>query len=340
MSARRMLVVGATSWGCTLAIQLRRAGTAVTLLCRTAAEADRLSAVREERRLLPGIILPDEIHVTADACAGAPYDAVIFAVPAQTLRRNAQAVIGVLGAPLPPLVSASKGLEVGTDCRMSQVLAAVAGADARIGVISGPNIAREIALGQQAATVVASTDAGLTVLLRERLMTPAFRVYTNADVVGVELGGALKNVIAIGVGIGDALNAGDNGRAAFLTRGLAEMARLAETLGGNPLTSAGLACLGDLIVTAFSRRSRNRYVGEELGKGRALPAILAGMVHVAEGVETTRAARDLARRHGVEMPITEMTYRVLFEGESAEAAIQALMTRAPQDELAGLSRMY
>ncbi|MEE9277701.1 MAG: NAD(P)H-dependent glycerol-3-phosphate dehydrogenase, partial [Dehalococcoidia bacterium] len=294
----RALVVGTTSWGCTLAIQLQRAGTDTFVLCRTDEEAAQLASQREHRRLLPGIALPESLQFVANPAAAGALDVIILAVPAQRLRENLRTILPRLSRPLPPLLSASKGLETESNRRMSEVVReelAAAGLTAPVAVISGPNIAREIALAQPSTTVVASEDEALTERVRDMLMTPTFRVYTNPDVVGVELGGALKNVVAIGVGIGDALNVGANGRAAFLTRGLAEMARLGVALGANPLTFAGLACLGDLIATASSERSRNRYVGEQLGRGRPLAEILAGMVHVAEGVETTRAARALAR---------------------------------------------
>ena len=198
-------------------------------------------------------------------------------MPAQRFRENLRAVLPALERPPPPLVSASKGLETETERRMSEVIReelAAAATSAPVAAISGPNIAREVALAQPATTVVAGDDAALTARLRDMLMSPTFRVYTNPDLVGVELGGALKNVVAIGVGIGDALNVGANARAAFLTRGLTEMARLGVALGASPLTFAGLACLGDLIATAVSPHSRNRYVGEQLGRGQTLAEIL------------------------------------------------------------------
>ena len=339
----RALVVGATSWGCTLAIQLDRAGSEAVVLCRTTEEANTLASERENRRLLPGIALPESIRFCANLQAVLPVDIVIFAVPSQQVRQTAQTVLAALPSPLPILVSGSKGLDATTNQRMSQVLAeeaAALGATPTILVLSGPNIAREIALGHSATTVIAGGDAEQAAEARDMLMSPSFRVYTNADLVGVELGGALKNVVAIGAGIGDALNVGENGQAAFLTRGLAEMARLGAALGASPLTFAGLACLGDLIVTASSRRSRNRHVGEELGLGRPLDEILAGMVHVAEGIDTTRAARSLAREADVDMPIVDAVYGVLFEGARPIDAIATLMTREAQDELAGLPGIF
>lgn len=337
----RALVVGATSWGCTLALQLDRAGTHTVVLCRDAAEAARLAAERENRRLLPGITLPDSLNFTHDPTAVGPLDAAILAVPMHSLRQNMAAIVALPGE-LPPLINAAKGLELGTDRRGSQVIAHElhrAGREAPICALSGPNIAREVALEQASTTVLASSTPAVLDRLRGMLMTPAFRVYTNEDIVGVELGGALKNIVAIGSGIGDALNVGANGRAAFLTRGLAEMARLGVAEGAQPLTFAGLACLGDLICTAISPHSRNRHVGEQLGLGRSLDEILAGMVHVAEGVQTTRAASEMAQRRGIEMPIVQAMYRVLFEGQSPPAAIRDLMTRSAQDEMAGLPQI-
>ena len=337
------VVVGTTSWGCTLAVQLDRAGTAVSVLCRTDEEARQLSSEREQRRLLPGIALPESIQFITNLDGLDAIDLIIFAIPSQRLRESLASVLPNIPAPLPPLLSASKGIEGGSALRMSQVIheeLAAAGLDAPVAVLSGPNIAREVALGQASTAVIASDDVDLPAQIRPLLMTPTFRVYTNGDIIGSELGGALKNVIAIGVGIGDGMEVGANGRAAFLTRGLAEMARLGVGLGGRPLTFAGLTGLGDLIATAQSPRSRNRFVGEQLGRGATLAEILNGMVHVAEGVETTRGARYLAEEAGVDMPIVDAMYRVLFEGLRPTDAIQELMTRDAGDELAGLPEIF
>ena len=335
----RALVLGATSWGCTLALQLHRAGTEVVVLCRDDQEAQRLAAERENHRLLPGIPLPEAIGFVAHPASTGSLDAVFLAVPLQRLRQNLPNLLALWPGALPPLVNAAKGLEVGTGLRGSQIITQVleeAGRFTPVVALSGPNIAREIALEQAAATVVAGQHQAVLTTVRSMLMTPAFRVYTNDDIVGVELGGALKNIIAIGAGIGDAINAGANGRAAFLTRGLAEIARLGVAQGGQPLTFVGLAGLGDLIATAFSPHSRNHYVGEQLGHGRTLEEILTGMVHVVEGIETTRAAHDMALSLGVEMPIIAAMHRILFKGQPPIEAIGGLMTRAAQDELAGL----
>ena len=334
------LVVGATSWGCTLAIQLQRAGSAVAVLCRSTEEARELSRLREQRRLLPGIVLPESIDFVAEPPSS--LDAVILAVPAQSLRANLRNLLPRLEGEA-AIVSAAKGIELDTHMRMSQVIAeelAALGRSVPIAVLSGPNLAREIAVGQAATTVIASDDPATAERVRDLLMSPTFRVYTNDDVVGVELGGALKNIVAIGVGIGDALNIGDNGRAAFLTRGLAEMARLGVALNAHPLTFMGLACLGDLIATAASPRSRNRTLGEQLGRGQTLSDILAASVHVTEGVETTRAVRALAREHQIELPIVEAIYSVLFESLAPSLAIERLMTREAQRETAARAQFW
>lgn len=333
---RRALVVGATSWGCTLALQFNRAGADAGVLCRSAEEATRLAAEREHRRLLPGIALPEALHFVADPADFDQPDLIVFAVPAQRLRRSLRDTLPRLPQPA-PLLSAAKGLERSTQRRMSEVIAeeaAAAGFRAPVAVLSGPNIAREIALDQLSTTVVAAADLPLAATVQGMLMTPRFRVYTNPDPIGVELGGALKNIIAIAVGIAEAHDVGANGRAALLTRGLAEMARLGAALGADPRTFSGLSGLGDLIATAFSPRSRNRSLGEQLGRGRSLEDVLAGMVHVVEGVETAAAAQALGRRLRLDLPITEQVYQVLFERRPPADAIDALMTRAAGDELA------
>lgn len=334
----RVCVVGTGTWGTTLALLLCRKGLPVALWARTAQEADELRSARENKTFLPGIKLPDSLNVTAsieEAIEGCRL--LLLVVPAQTMRRNAAAVCGSLDRNA-VIVSGAKGVEVGSGKRMSEVLAEVLpeAHRARIAVLSGPNLAREIVEGKPATTVVASRDVAVADFVRESLIAPNFRVYTNQDVVGVELGGALKNIYALGAGIGDGLGVGDNAKAAFLTRGLAEIARLGVALGANPLTFAGLAGLGDLVATCASRHSRNRYVGEQLAQGRKLSEIQTSMKMVAEGVTTTKAARGLARSYGVEMPIVELTYEVLFGDKSPRVALVELMTREPTNELHGI----
>jgi glycerol-3-phosphate dehydrogenase (NAD(P)+) len=329
-----ILVVGTGSWGTTLAVMLARHRPAA-LLCRTEEEYLTLQRDRRNRRFLEGVAFPERLRLThdpAEACARARI--VLLVVPSGRIRENARLLAPHLSAGH-AVLSGAKGLERGTLLRMTEVLdqelsPARVGA---IGALSGPNLAREIADGKPATAVVASPrDAALSLAL-EALNTPQFRVYANSDVTGVELGGALKNIIAIGAGAIDGLGAGENAKAAFVTRGLAEMARLGVAAGAHPLTFAGLAGLGDLLATVSSPGSRNRYVGEEFARGRSLDQIRATLApQVAEGIETTRAARELAVRYGVEMPITEQTYEVLFEGKSVAAAVAGLMDRDPKHE--------
>lgn len=330
------LIVGATSWGCTLALTALRAGNRATLLCRSEAEAAELRARLEQRRLLPGVALPPEIVFTAEPSGLSP-DVVVWAVPAQRLRQNARDALPLLSDIDALHASAAKGLELGSMLRMSDVLAdelAAAGIDAPVAALSGPNLAREIAQGLPAASVAAATDPAARERLRGLFNSPAFRVYTNPDIVGVELGGALKNVIAIAVGIAVALESGDNARAALITRGLAEMARLGAALGASASTFTGLAGLGDLLATSMSPQSRNRALGERIGRGMTLAAAQAQTPHVVEGVETTRAALTLAERVGVSLPVSALVAQVLFEGLPPQAAGALLMQRAPQDEAA------
>ena len=337
--ARRGLhavIVGATSWGCTLALTAARAGNRATVLCRSEAEAAELREHRELRRLLPGVALPPELEFTAGPSSASP-DVVVWATPSQRLRENARLLLPQLPQTVVVHASAAKGLEQGSLLRMSEVLRAELDAAeavaAPVAALSGPNLAREVAQGLPAATVAASTDAQARAALRDLFNSPRFRVYTNPDVVGVEIGGALKNVIAIAVGIAVALESGDNARAALITRGLAEIARLGAALGANASTLAGLAGMGDLLATAMSPQSRNRTLGERIGGGLTLEQAQAATANVAEGVETTRAARRLAERVGVSMPISEVVARVLFERLPPREAAPLLMERAPLDEI-------
>ncbi len=326
-------IVGTTTWGTTLAVILARRGIDVRLLARTGEEAARLSEAREHPRLA-GHAFPEPMSVTADWAAGLDgASAVVFAVPAQSMRENAKrAAPHIAGTPV--VVSAAKGLEHDTFKRMTEVLdeelRSTAGAHC---ALSGPNLAREVVRGLPASTVVAGPDPDAARLAQELLNSTTFRVYTNRDVVGTELAGALKNVIAIGAGIVDGMGLGDNAKAGFLTRGLAEITRLGVAAGAEALTFAGNAGLGDLMATCFSALSRNHRLGIALAEGRSLEAAIASLGgEVAEGVTTTPAALDMARAHGVEMPITELTNRVLFEGLSPKDALGELMARVPRPE--------
>jgi glycerol-3-phosphate dehydrogenase (NAD(P)+) len=331
MSADGWLVVGVTAWGLALTQHLAHAGHRVQLLARSPDEADRVRLRRTDPARISAVRLPPEVDITCDATAAGESAIVLLAVPSQTMRENATRIAGTL-RPGTIVVSAAKGIEIESGMLMSGVIEAACGDQADVSVLSGPNLAEEVARGLPSTTVVASTSEHAARAVQDALTTPEFRVYTQDDVVGVELGGALKNIIALGAGINDGLGYGDNAKAAFMTRGLAEITRLGVAMGANPLTFAGLSGLGDLIATCASPLSRNRRVGEELGRGRPLDDILARLGHVAEGVSTTAAARALAARFGVTMPIVEQMHRVLFEGYSAADAARTLMAREPRAE--------
>lgn len=339
MSPTGISIIGTGSWGTTLAVVLARRGLAVTLWARSEGETQKLQRDGANQVYLPGVAFPPSLGIMSsleEALGGCRL--LLVVVPAQRMRENARRLRPYLG-PDTIVVSAAKGLEVETAQRMSEVLAQELGPvwAARIGVLSGPSLAQEIAQGLPASVVAASQDEAVAKEVQALLMMPTLRVYTHTDVVGVELGGALKNIIALGAGIGDGLGYGDNAKAAFITRGLAEITRLGVAMGANPLTFSGLAGLGDLVATCNSRLSRNRFVGEQLGRGRALVEIQAGMVSVAEGIPTTAAARQLAQRYGVEMPITEQMYQVLFEGKPPREGVAELMARAGKHELEGIT---
>ncbi len=330
----RAAIVGTTTWGTTLGLLLARRRTPVTLLARTEAEAAVLNAHRENRRFLPGIPFPGELKVASDpqrALAGVGL--VILAVPSERFRQNIRRVVGCLPADA-IVVSASKGLELPGGRRMSQVLEEELPAALHSGicVLSGPNLAREIAQEKPAATVVAARKPSRAAAVQDMLMSATFRVYTSDDVVGVELGGALKNIIALGAGLADGLELGANSKSTLITRGLAEIARLGAAAGAQYQTFAGLAGLGDLVATCNSPLSRNRYTGEQLARGRTWRQIRDSMQNVVEGVNTTGAALDMAEGLGVEMPIARATYRVLFEGLPPGEAIAELMGRPPHAE--------
>ena len=327
-------IVGTTTWGTTLGIILARNDVPTTILARTLAEADLLNSHRENRRFLPGISFPEPLTVGSEpgqVVGGA--DLVILAVPSERFRQNVRWIAHAL-SPDATVVSASKGLELPDAYRMSQILEEELPPSMHeaICVISGPNLAREIAEENPAATVVAGVNEDRTAGVQELLMSPTFRVYTSDDVIGVELGGTLKNIIALGAGISDGLAMGQNSKSTLITRGLAEMTRLGTAAGAQYLTFAGLAGLGDLVATCYSPLSRNRFTGEQLAQGRTWPEIRDRMQNVVEGVNTTGAALAMAARLKVEMPIAEVTYRILFEDLPPREAIAELMGRPPHSE--------
>jgi glycerol-3-phosphate dehydrogenase (NAD(P)+) len=335
-SEKHISILGGGSWGSTLALLAVRAGQSARLWMRDGVVAEEVQRTRRNEKALPGIEFPESIEVTSDlrnACDGA--DAILIATASTAVRMAAQSIAPLIGNAI--VVSCSKGLEISSLKRMTEVLhdELPSRAATRVCALSGPNLAREIAEGKPSTTVIASIELSAAEEFQSLLVSNQFRPYTNEDVIGVEMAGALKNIIAIGAGIGDGLGAGENAKAAFITRGLAEVARLGVAVGASPLTFAGLAGLGDLIATCASPLSRNHFVGEQLAQGKTLPEIEAAMDHVAEGIFTTSAARNLSKRHGVEMPITEQLYSVLYEHKSAVAAIAELMQRESQHELHG-----
>lgn len=321
-------VLGAGAWGTTLAWMVARQGRRVRLWARRPELAAQLAASRENVDYLPGIELPETIEITGDlelALREAPW--VILAVPSHGLRAVAERLAPHL-QPNALLVIATKGLERPSGLRMSQVLREVLGGR-RVSLValSGPNLSAEIAAGIPAVSVAAADDLKAALETQELLSNSLFRVYTNSDIIGVELCGAMKNIIAIGVGISDGLGYGSNARAALITRGQAEIRRLGLKLGAQAATFSGIAGMGDLIATCHSSHSRNWTVGYRLGRGEHPAEITAGMQSVAEGIFTTAAAHEKARAAGVDTPISEVVYRVLYEGLSPQDGVQYLMTR-------------
>lgn len=330
----RVTVLGAGSWGTTVA-RLLAPTHATTLWVRRAELAERIATTRVNDEYLAGFAVPDELSVTS-SLAGAcdDVDVLVLAMPSHGTRAVLEQATASIGSAT-VVVSLTKGLEQGTLLRMTEVVGEVVPqVDAsRVGVLTGPNLAREVAAGQPTATVVAATDDEVAKWLQQIFMASSMRVYTNHDVVGCELAGALKNPLAIAAGIADGLGYGHNTKAALITRGLAELARLGVALGGEPLTFAGLAGMGDVVATCASPESRNRAVGVDLGRGRTLEEILASTRMVAEGVRTTSAVLELARRVDVEVPIAEIVEAVLHGGRRPQDLVPELMGRSAKPEL-------
>lgn len=340
-STGAVTVMGAGAWGTALAKVLVEAGgpgTEVTLWARRAELAERINATRSNPDYLPGTSLPPGIHATADAAEALQgASTVLLGVPAQTMRSNLERWTPLLreGA---TLVSLAKGIELGTLMRMSQVIVSVTGVDpAHVAVISGPNLASEIAASQPAATVVACSDSGRAVALQRMLNSGYFRPYTNSDVVGTEIGGACKNVIALACGMAAGVGLGENTAAAIITRGLAEIMRLGIALGAKGATLAGLAGVGDLVATCSSPHSRNRSCGERLGRGATVQSVSTGTPgggdgHVVEGVTSCESVLALAASYDVEMPLTDAVHRVCHRGLSVDEAMALLLGRRTKPE--------
>jgi glycerol-3-phosphate dehydrogenase (NAD(P)+) len=325
-------VLGAGSWGTALACLLAGNGYRTLLWGHDPARMAQLAHARENARYLPGIRFPDNLVIREDLIATAREAAhLLVVVPSHAFRATLEALAPHLAASA-IVAWATKGLEPATGRLLSQVAADVLGPARAFGMVSGPTFALEVAQGLPTAVTVAARDLATADAIARWLRSERVRVYTGTDLVGVELGGAIKNVLAIATGISDGLGLGANARAALITRGLAEMRRLTEALGGKPETVMGLAGIGDLVLTCTDNQSRNRQVGLALGRGRKLQVTLAEIGQVAEGVATAREVRSLARRLKVDMPITEQVYRVLFEGAAPQTAVEALLKREARPE--------
>ncbi|MCX6177888.1 MAG: NAD(P)H-dependent glycerol-3-phosphate dehydrogenase [Chlorobiales bacterium] len=327
-------VLGAGSWGTTLAVLLAKKGHQVQLWAHRPEFAAKLNAERENSRYLKGVHFPETLQVVAHLRNLIDWSQMIVtAVPSQALRET---VCGFSDLSLNGkiLVNVAKGIEIGTGKRMSEVLLDVLSGlqVSQVAALYGPSHAEEVSKEQPTTVVASSTSLQTAKKVQNVFHTNMFRVYVNTDIIGVEIAGSVKNIIAIAAGISDGIGFGDNAKAAIITRGLAEISRLCIRLGGDPVTISGLSGIGDLVVTCLSRHSRNRYVGEEIGRGRSLDEVISQMNMVAEGVLSSKAVFELSRAVGVEMPITQTVYEMLFEGKPVQQAILDLMTRDPKQE--------
>ena len=330
----KICVVGTTTWGTTLAIVYASSGLEVTLLTRSTPETTLLEKNRKNSRFVPDFPFPDNLSVTnCSESAINDSEIIIFAVPSNTLRQNLKKIShNFKGTHI--IVSATKGLEVQTSKRMSEVIKEEIQSVPKdqICAMSGPNLATEIIRGKPSSTVIASVNLDCATFVQSALNSSKFRVYTNTDIIGVEIGGSLKNITAIATGISDGLSLGDNAKASIITRGLSEMSRLGSCLGADRLTFSGLAGMGDLIATCSSNLSRNRMVGISLAKGIPLDEISMKMDNVAEGIGTTKAVIPIAQKHHIQFPIGEAVYSILFNGTNPSKVVELLMERRPRQE--------
>ncbi len=328
---KRVAILGAGGMGTALAILFAKIARAVQIWARNPTYAAEIEQSRTNARHLPGVVLPEDVGVTPNACeATAAADLIVAAIPSAYLR----ATLTDLAEQIPPsisVLSVIKGIENDTFARPSKIILETLGTRP-VAILSGPSHAEELARGLPASVVVAGADDWLNVQVRDALNHGMFRVYTNSDAIGVELAGALKNILGIAAGICDGLGFGDNAKAALLTRGLVEITRFGVRLGAQAATFSGLAGFGDVVTTCYSKFGRNRAVGERIGRGASLSEVLADMVNVAEGVPTTRSVNDQALERGIEMPITNELYQILFQGKSPRAAVTDLMIRLPKQE--------
>lgn len=331
----KIAILGAGSWGIALTVLLNDNNHRIILWEVDSKRASRLDKKREDKEKLPGIKIPKPVRITDNLKETVlDQELLALALPSHIVREAAQR-LSKINLHQPIILNLAKGIESQTLCRMSEVLKQELPQTLHnnICTLSGPSHAEEVSRKVATSVVVAGFKEEIAQKVQQIFMNSYFRVYTNSDIIGVELGGSLKNIIAIASGICDGLGLGDNTKGALLTRGLAEMMRLAEKLGAKSSTLAGLSGMGDLITTCISKYSRNRYVGEQIGKGRGLAEILKHMVMVAEGVKTTESAYRLAQKHQVEMPITEQIYKILFENKNPQEALSDLMKRDPKSEI-------
>ena len=332
MKPERIAVIGAGGWGTALSVLWAKQGLEILLCGNNSARIEQLRTSRENKAYLPGINLPKAIGLTSDIRACVAADLIVFVTPSTALRETAAQLAETKINPSAVLLSCVKGIEHGTGKRMSEILAEIF-PEHPIAVLSGPNLAAEVARELPTATVLACTRSEIAADLQKYLSTPRFRIYTGEELVGIELGGALKNVFAIAAGAGDGLGLGDNSKAALVTRALAEMLRIGTKMGGELRTFYGLSGAGDLIATCFSQHSRNRRTGELLAKGRSLSEIASVMGTIAEGIPTTQSAYECARKLQVDTPIIDQVYSLLYQQKSPARAMEELMGRDQKAEI-------
>jgi glycerol-3-phosphate dehydrogenase (NAD(P)+) len=331
MNIRRTAIVGAGGWGMALAVLWSRQGHAIRLWGHDPQRTERLRATRENSDYLPGVRLPESIDVTSDITKCADADLIVFVTPSINLRSVANQLRPSLSDSKAVLLSGTKGIEHGTGMRMSEILTEIF-PKSTVAVISGPNLAVEVSRDLPTATVLGCQVSEWAEELQRHLGSERFRIYSSDETIGIELGGALKNVFAIPAGVSDGFGLGDNSKAALVTRSLAELLRLGTAMGGNPRTFYGLSGAGDLIATCFSQLSRNRRVGEKLGRGETLEQILSGTQMVAEGIPTSKSAYECARKLNIDTPIIDQIYSVLYEGKRPDQAMQELLGRDQKAE--------
>jgi glycerol-3-phosphate dehydrogenase (NAD(P)+) len=331
MKIDKTTILGAGSWGTALAWLWGKDGRQISLWGNNAARAERIQKTRENSDYMPGLRLPESVRVTSELRDCTDADLIVFVTPSTVLRTIAMRLQGALSEGRAALLSCTKGIEHGTGMRMSEILGEIF-PEHKLAVLSGPNLAAEVVRNMPTATVIACRDPECAADLQGFLGSSRFRVYTSDDVTSVELGGALKNVFAVAAGASDGLGLGDNTKAALLTRSLAELVRLGSAMGGNFRTFYGLSGVGDLIATCFSRHSRNRRVGEHLGRGQTLQQITSAMRMVAEGIPTAKSAYECARKINIDTPITDEVYALLYEGKPPVQAMQDLLERDQKAE--------